>query len=92
VASRGRRDKGSKSGGQALAEVNGVTITTEDFKKELENLPPYLKPMADTVEGKKEMLDTMVIRELISSRPARTVSTRAGGSGQGGRPEEAGGG
>ena len=57
--------KGSKSGGQALAEVNGVTITTEDFKKELENLPPYLKPMADTVEGKKEMLDTMVIRELI---------------------------
>lgn len=59
--------EGSKgtSGGKTLAEVNGVVVTTEDFKREMENLPPYLKPMADTAEGKKEMLDTMVIRELI---------------------------
>jgi peptidyl-prolyl cis-trans isomerase C len=31
----------------------------------MENLPPYLKPMTETAEGKKEMLETMVIRELI---------------------------
>lgn len=53
------------SGGKTLAEVNGDVITTEDFKHEVENLPPYLKPMADTAEGKKEMLDTMVVRDLI---------------------------
>jgi peptidyl-prolyl cis-trans isomerase C len=51
--------------GQVLAEVNGTTITTDDFNKELENLPPYLKPMTETAEGKKEMLDTMIVRELV---------------------------
>lgn len=57
--------KSSKSGGEVLAEVDGTAITTGDFKKELENLPPYLQPMTETPEGKKEMLETMVIRELI---------------------------
>ena len=54
-----------KSSGQILAEVNGAPITTEDFKKEMETLPPYLRPMTETAEGKKELLDTMVMRELI---------------------------
>jgi len=51
--------------GVVLAEVNGTTITDAEFYKEQENLPPYLKPMTETAEGKKEMLDTMVVRELI---------------------------
>ena len=55
----------SKKEGQVLAEVNGGSITTGDFNRELKNLPEYLKAMADTPEGRKEMLDTMVIRELI---------------------------
>ena len=55
----------AKSEGQVLAEVNGASITTGDFNRELKNLPEYLKAMADTPEGRKEMLDTMVIRELI---------------------------
>ena len=54
-----------KEGGVVLAEVNGSTITDQDFYKEQESLPPYLKPMTETPEGKKEMLDTMVVRELI---------------------------
>jgi peptidyl-prolyl cis-trans isomerase C len=57
--------KKSPSSGQVLAEVNGATITTDDFKKEVDNLPPYLKPMTETADGKKEMVETMVIRELI---------------------------
>jgi peptidyl-prolyl cis-trans isomerase C len=57
--------KKDQNGGQTLAEVNGSTITTADFKKELDTLPPYLRPMADTPEGKKELLDTMIIREII---------------------------
>jgi peptidyl-prolyl cis-trans isomerase C len=54
-----------QKGGQTLAEVNGGAITTTDFKKEVETLPPYLRPMAETPEGKKELLDTMIIREII---------------------------
>ena len=51
--------------GVVLAEVNGTAITDNDFYKEQETLPPYLKPMTETAEGKKEMIDTMVVRELI---------------------------
>jgi peptidyl-prolyl cis-trans isomerase C len=55
----------AKPSGPVLAEVSGTTITVDAFKKEIENLPPYLKPMTETAEGKKEMLETMIIRELI---------------------------
>ena len=51
--------------GQVVAEVNGTAITTDDYKKELAVLPPYLKQMVETPEGRKEMLDTMVVRELV---------------------------
>ena len=56
---------------QVLAEVNGGTITTADFNRELKNLPDYLKAMAETSEGRKEMLDTMVIRELILQQASK---------------------
>ena len=66
---------GSKSdaakGGQVLAEVEGSAITTGDFTRELKNLPEYLKAMADTPQGRKEMLDTMVIRELILKQASK---------------------
>jgi len=55
----------SKPTGAVLAEVGGTTITVDSFKKEMENLPPYLKPMLESADGKKEMLETMIIRELI---------------------------
>jgi peptidyl-prolyl cis-trans isomerase C len=64
-------EKAAKPTGQVLAEVNGAAITTDEFKKELDNLPPYLKSMADTYEGRKEMLETMVIRELILQEAAK---------------------
>jgi len=50
---------------KVLAEVNGKNITSADFAREVKNLPDYLKAMADTPQGRKEMLDTMIIRELI---------------------------
>ena len=64
-------EKGAKPTGQVLAEVNGTAITTEEFNKEMENLPPYLKSMAESYEGRKEMLETMVIRELILQEAAK---------------------
>jgi peptidyl-prolyl cis-trans isomerase C len=62
---------GSKKEGQVMAEVNSGTITTGDFERELKNLPEYLKAMAETPQGRKEMLDTMVIRELILQQAAK---------------------
>jgi len=61
----GEPAKASKPTGAVLAEVSGTTITVDSFKKEMEALPPYLKPMTETADGKKEMLETMIIRELI---------------------------
>ncbi|KAB0664234.1 peptidylprolyl isomerase [Oryzomonas japonica] len=61
----------TKKEGQVVAEVNGSTITTGDFTRELKNLPEYLKSMADTPQGRKEMMDTMVIRELILQQAAK---------------------
>jgi len=61
----GDATKDAGKNGVVLAEVNGATITDADFYKEQESLPPYLKPMTETPEGKREMLDTMVVRELI---------------------------
>lgn len=55
----------AKKEGTTLAEVNGTVITTEDFKLEIDRLPPYLKPMVQSGEGKKELLDSMIIREII---------------------------
>lgn len=66
----GSKAEGKKEG-QVLAEVNGGSITTGDFERELKNLPEYLKAMADTPQGRKEMLDTMVIRELILQQASK---------------------
>ncbi|MDD2580479.1 MAG: peptidylprolyl isomerase [Desulfuromonadaceae bacterium] len=68
--SGGSQSQGKKEG-KVLAEVNNGTITTGDFDRELKNLPEYLKAMADTPQGRKEMLDTMVIRELILQQAAK---------------------
>ncbi len=55
----------TKKEGKVLAEVNGKAITVEDFNAEVENLPPYIRPMAQAPEGKKELLDSMIVRELV---------------------------
>ncbi len=66
----GAKSEGKKEG-KVLADVNGGTITTGDFDRELKNLPEYLKSMAETPQGRKEMLDTMVIRELILQQASK---------------------
>ncbi len=54
-----------KKDGKVLAEVNGKAITVGDFNAEMENLPPYVRPMAQTPDGKKELLNRMIVRELV---------------------------
>ena len=55
----------AKKDAKVLAEVNGVSITSEDFDREVKNLPDYLRAMADTPQVRKEMIETLVMRELV---------------------------
>ena len=48
-----------------LASVDNLKITVKDFKREYNILPEYLKGMANTPQGRLEMLETMVVREMI---------------------------
>jgi hypothetical protein len=48
-----------------IAETEGVIITVGDYVKEKNMLPENLKELARNVEGKKELLETMLLRELI---------------------------
>lgn len=48
-----------------LAKVNGTGITQKQFETELKNLPPQLQPMAQSQDGRKELLDSMIIREIV---------------------------
>lgn len=56
---------------KVLATVNGAKITSEDFNREVSALPEYIRAMADTPQGKKEMIDTLVMRELILQQSAK---------------------
>lgn len=51
--------------GQEIARVNGTVITDAEMSREVANLPPYLKNIAESDQGKRELLDTMVVREII---------------------------
>jgi peptidyl-prolyl cis-trans isomerase C len=57
------KDAGKK--GVVLAEVNGATITDADFYKELESLPPEYRQITETPEGRKQLLENIVMRELV---------------------------
>lgn len=56
---------------KVMATVNGAKITTQDFDREVNALPEYIRAMADTPQGKKEMIDTLVMRELILQQAAK---------------------
>ena len=54
-----------KDSSPVLAEVNGVAITKAQYDTEMKNLPPQLQPMAQSPEGRKELLESMIIREIV---------------------------
>jgi peptidyl-prolyl cis-trans isomerase C len=60
-----------KKDATVLATVNGSAITNVDFDREVKALPEYIRGMADTPQGKKELIDTLVMRELILQQAAK---------------------
>lgn len=55
----------SEKAGKVIAEVDGKAITVKDFNAELENVPPQYKAMAQSPQGKKELLDNMIVQQLV---------------------------
>ncbi len=48
-----------------LAVVDGDRITESAFQREAENLPPYIRPIVETPEGRKQFLDSLITRDLL---------------------------
>ena len=62
---QGAKSETKKDTSPVLATVNGSDITQKQFENELKNLPPQLQPMAQSPEGRKELLESMIIREIV---------------------------
>lgn len=48
-----------------LAVVDGDRITESTFRREAENLPPYVRPIVETPAGRMQFLDSLITRDLL---------------------------
>ena len=55
----------NKENNSVLAEGTGIRITINDYKIARLTLPEKLKEIEKTAEGKRELLDTLITRELV---------------------------
>ncbi len=63
--------QGKSGGNKVLAKVNGDVITASAFEKEAEQQPPYVRPMLDTPDGRKQFLDRMITLDLLMREALR---------------------
>ncbi|MEW6721254.1 MAG: peptidyl-prolyl cis-trans isomerase [Thermodesulfobacteriota bacterium] len=57
--------------GKVLALVDGDAITEEMLLKEVEGLPPYVRPILDTPAGRARFLDSVITRDLLMREALR---------------------
>lgn len=57
---------------EELANVNGTSITTEDYKKNMAQVPPQMKGQFSTLEEKKKFLNMIVDREVLSQEAKKS--------------------
>lgn len=50
---------------QVLARIENRTITIEDFRREIESLPEFFKPLLVEPKAKKEFLGKLIDREIL---------------------------
>jgi peptidyl-prolyl cis-trans isomerase C len=62
---------GKKEKDPVLAVVEGDRITESMFRKEAENLPPYIRPIVDTQAGRRQFLDSLITRDLLMREALR---------------------
>ncbi len=63
--------QGKDAGNKVLAKVNGDVITVSAFEKEAEQQPPYVRPMLETPEGRRQFLDRMITLDLLMREAVR---------------------
>lgn len=62
---------GSRTQGKTLAVVNGEPITEATLRKEVENLPPYVRPILETPGGRAQFLESVITRDLLMREALR---------------------
>jgi len=65
VASACGSSPGSGQQGKVLAVVNGESLTEATLLKEVENLPPYVRPILETAAGRAQFLESVITRDLM---------------------------
>ncbi|HWS14620.1 MAG TPA: peptidyl-prolyl cis-trans isomerase [Candidatus Methylomirabilis sp.] len=66
----GSTSPGGKQG-KTLAVVNGEPLTEASLLKEVENLPPYVRPILETPAGRAQFLESVITRDLLMREALR---------------------
>jgi peptidyl-prolyl cis-trans isomerase C len=56
---------------KVLAMVNGQPITEGMMEEEAKSLPPYVRPILDTPEGRMQFLESLITRDLLMQEALR---------------------
>jgi peptidyl-prolyl cis-trans isomerase C len=62
---------GSGQRGKVLAVVDGEPLTETTLLKEVENLPPYVRPILETASGRAQFLESVITRDLLMREALR---------------------
>jgi peptidyl-prolyl cis-trans isomerase C len=62
---------GSGPQGKILAVVDGDPLTEATLMKEVENLPPYVRPILETAAGRAQFLESVITRDLLMREALR---------------------
>ncbi len=71
LASACGNSPGSAPRGRILALVDGEPITEATLLKEVENLPPYVRPILETAAGRTQFLESVITRDLLMREALR---------------------
>ncbi len=63
--------QGKGGANKVLAKVDGDVITAAAFEKEAEQQPPYVRPMLETPDGRKQFLERMITLDLLMREALR---------------------
>ena len=71
VASSCGSAPGGGQQGKTLAVINGEPLTEATLMKEVENLPPYVRPILETAAGRARFLESVITRDLLMREALR---------------------
>jgi peptidyl-prolyl cis-trans isomerase C len=66
VAALAACSKGTSKSGPVVASGDGVSVTTDEFKKKLDEQSPFIRARYSTLDRKKEFLENLIRFELLA--------------------------